>query len=140
MSFAKRFSAGRFDVSRWLIGLAALVVVLDVATFLAAEGLWFQGVGYEHSFVVRVLVQGSLGLLTTVGSALFLLFNLRLAGQRAWTDDLPDRQKGIWPGRLGLSLLLPLVLLLAVLVCVMVWSHGQLAVSRWQPSFGVSSS
>ena len=59
--------------------LAGLWVVVELASRLAAEILWFQEVGYLEVLLLRLKTQGLLGVIPTAISAVFLMGNLTLA-------------------------------------------------------------
>lgn len=59
--------------------LAGLWLVVDLASRLVAEILWFQEVGYLQVLLLRLKTQGLLGIIPTAISAVFLMGNLTLA-------------------------------------------------------------
>jgi hypothetical protein len=129
---SKRFPRKRAGYWRWVVGLAGILFLLDLGSFLIAERLWFQTVDFLQVFWVRVQAQGLLGLFAFGLSAGLLLSNLAIAHQHAWTKP-PDDADSPAPARMGLLQLLPLTLSLSLVVGVMLIYHGQVAVSHWHP-------
>ncbi len=127
----------RFGMDRpwWLALLLALgvVVLLDVGTYLIAEGFWFEEVGYLQIFSKRLLFQVGLGLLVFVASLGVMWGNLRYAYQQLrQTQRFTARELGFMA--MPLRLVLPLSLLLAGLMGFLLVYHGQIAISHWQPN------
>jgi uncharacterized protein len=129
-----------------LLGIALLVgvyLLFDVSTYLLAEGFWFQEVDYLGIFLTRLTAQMILGVIPLVISAGFLLWNLRIARQRAWTKpiDSPEPTDLLDPvglsGRMGLAWLLPITLLMSFVIGMILLHHGQIAISHWHPDVGV---
>ncbi|MEM9805901.1 MAG: UPF0182 family protein, partial [Cyanobacteria bacterium P01_D01_bin.56] len=115
----------------WVLAAMALFLSVDIVTYFAAEGLWFQSVDYVGAFWLRLRTQMTLGAIAFVGSFLFAGINLWLARRLGFEDYCvvpsdENRQRGI-----GLRQLLPLALGLALLLAVLVLYHGQLALTRW---------
>lgn len=119
-----------------VLGLLAVGLALDLLTFLAAEGLWFQDVGYLRVFWARVSVQGGLGVLVFGLSWAVLWKNLAIAHQRAKAALALPQSSLV--GSLRLRSLLPLTLGLALLVAMLGFYHGQIAITHWQPAFGLN--
>ena len=65
-----------YQVILWIAGLW---LVVDLASRLVAEILWFQEVGYLQVLLLRLKTQGLLGIIPTAISAVFLIGNLTLA-------------------------------------------------------------
>lgn len=115
----------------WLSLLVfAGVVVLDLATTLVAEGLWFHQVQYFDVFQTRVITRVALWITIAIGSGAFFWGNLSLASQLAikppaTEGDLPDRStiKFRW--------LLASILLLSFLVGVILLHYGQVMAASW---------
>ncbi|MBD1996881.1 UPF0182 family protein [Leptolyngbya sp. FACHB-541] len=126
------------DYWRWAVGLFGILFLLDLVSFLIAEGLWFQTVDSLQVFWVRVQTQGLLGLLAFGLSAGLLLSNLAIARQHAWLKP-PDDADQPAPARMGLLQLLPLTLSLSLIIGVMLLYHGQVAVSHWHPRLSLYS-
>ena len=59
--------------------LGGLGLVVELASRLVAEILWFQEVGYLQVLLLRLKTQGLLGVIPTAISAVFLMGNLALA-------------------------------------------------------------
>lgn len=59
--------------------IAGLWLVLELASGVVAEILWFQEVGYLEVLLLRLKTQGLLGVIPTAISAVFLMGNLALA-------------------------------------------------------------
>jgi uncharacterized membrane protein (UPF0182 family) len=125
----------KVDYWRWAVGLFGILFLLDLVSFLIAEGLWFQTVDSLQVFWVRVQTQGLLGLLTFGLSAGLLVSNLAIARQHAWLKPPDDDQSA--SARMGLLQLLPLTLSLSVIIGVMLLYHGQVAVSHWHPQLSL---
>lgn len=115
----------------WVVSAIALILILDVMTYFAAEGLWFRSVNYLGAFWLRLRTQTLLGAIGFIGSFLFAGINLWRSQQLSFDDycivpNLENRRRGI-----GLGRLLPLVLGLAMVLSVSVFYHGHLALTRW---------
>ena len=59
--------------------IAGVWLVLELASRIAAEILWFQEVGYLQVFLLKLKTQGLLGAIAIAVSSVFLLGNLALA-------------------------------------------------------------
>ena len=59
--------------------IAGLWLVLELASRIVAEILWFQEVGYLQVFLLKLKTQGLLGAIAIAVSSVFLLGNLALA-------------------------------------------------------------
>ncbi|MDQ2098121.1 MAG: UPF0182 family protein [Tychonema bourrellyi B0820] len=59
--------------------IAGLGLILELASRLVAEILWFQEVGYLEVLLLRLKTQGLAGVIPTAISAVFLMGNLALA-------------------------------------------------------------
>ncbi|MEG4109220.1 UPF0182 family protein [Microcoleus sp. S13_C5] len=59
--------------------IAGLWLVVELASRIAAEILWFQEVGYLQVFLLKLKTQGLLGAIAIAVSSVFLLGNLALA-------------------------------------------------------------
>ncbi len=121
--------------------LLGLWLIFDLVSRLGAEIFWFQEVGYLQMFLLRLKTQGVLWAIAfgiTVG---YLLGNLTLAQRLKY----PKRQvlgveaSGWTPRPEGIKLrwLLPLVLGLNLLVGLMLFHYGQVALSYWHPNFNL---
>lgn len=72
MNFNKR-------ISQIIIVIGGLWLILELASRLVAEILWFEEVGYLQILLLRLKTQGLLGVIPTATSAVFLMGNLALA-------------------------------------------------------------
>ncbi|MEL6247763.1 MAG: UPF0182 family protein [Cyanobacteria bacterium J06627_15] len=131
MAKAQALTQLKVNPWKWVVAIATLLLSFDIVTYFAAEGLWFESVGYLEAFWLRLQTQLLLGGVGLLGSFGFTLTNLMRARRLSFDDNciLPDsknRRAGV-----GLTGLLPLVMGLAVLVLVLLLYHGQLAVTRW---------
>jgi uncharacterized membrane protein (UPF0182 family) len=127
---------------RLLVLLPGLWLIFDLVSRLAAEIFWFQEVGYLQVFLLRLKTQGVLWAIAFGITACYLLGNLALAqrlkypkpqaviavGASGWTS----RPEGI-----RLRWLLPLVLGLNLLIGLMLFHYGQVALSYWHPNFNL---
>ncbi|MGI8502393.1 MAG: UPF0182 family protein [Hassallia sp.] len=138
--------------------LLGLWLLFDLASYLAAEILWFDEVGYLQVFWLRLLTQLGLWAIAFFTSAAFLLFNLAIAnreakgeGDRGGPDDKGDkgtRAQGHnsfsasptlppsphLPPRLSLHFFLPMVLGLSVLVGLIFIYYCQETLNFWDLS------
>jgi uncharacterized membrane protein (UPF0182 family) len=137
MVLNQRFSWKSTNWLQWLVLLLGGLLLLDLVTFLIAEGLWFQAVGYVQVFAVRLRSQAGLGLFAFAISMGFLLFNLKLANRHLWRRDLKEYEIPPLPGQMGLTGLLPLTTLLSLMMGVMLFYHGQIAISHWHPNLSL---
>ncbi|MGG6297291.1 UPF0182 family protein [Leptolyngbya sp. AN02str] len=118
----------------WLSGGLGILILLDVLTYLLAEGFWFDEVGYAQLLWVRLGFQLALGLVVFVISLSSLWGNLRLAHRQVVRVRSPeDKGDGRSPG-LRLRWLLPIGIILSSLMGFLLLYHGQIAVSHWQPN------
>ncbi|MEG5045452.1 UPF0182 family protein [Microcoleus sp. B4-C1] len=62
-----------------ILGIVGLWLVLEFASRMAAEILWFQEVGYLQVFLLKLKTQGLLGAIAIAVFSVFLLGNLALA-------------------------------------------------------------
>jgi uncharacterized protein len=128
-------------VFRWLVLLVGSLLFLDIASFLLAEGLWFQEIGYVSVFVKRTVTLAGLGLLAFGGSLAILWGNLAIAQYHSW--PYPPETKDI--NRLGqargleLPWLLTFALGLGLGIGILGFYHTQVALSHWYPNLGLDS-
>lgn len=109
------------------IGLG-LVFLLDRLTLLLAESFWFQQNGYGQVFWLRIMTQGTVGLVVFAMSLAVLWGNLAIAHRRR--QDVAERatDRG-----LRLRGLLPLTLGFSLIVSLSLFYYGQIAVNHWHP-------
>ncbi|MEG3894461.1 MULTISPECIES: UPF0182 family protein [unclassified Microcoleus] len=69
----------RRRIYQLILLLVGLWLVVELASRVAAEILWFQEVGYLQVFLLRLKTQGLLGVIPTAISVVFLMGNLALA-------------------------------------------------------------
>jgi hypothetical protein len=133
-------------VWRSLVLILGVWFFVDLGARIAAELLWFQEVGYQRAFGLRLAVQGGIFTLVMAVSSSYLLGNLWLA--RRWQEEHPvintasstgvrsSRQgakKPDVPPTLGLRGLLLLTISLSVVVGLLLVHQGQMAFSQWHP-------
>ncbi|MFM7406747.1 MAG: UPF0182 family protein [Cuspidothrix sp.] len=142
---------------RFLIVCLGVWLFLDIVSYLSAEILWFQEVGYVQVFLVRLLTQSSIWLCIFSFSLAYFLVNLNLAQKlqysqfdhpmggkitklsRELTTFLsPQHHKhdqnypgDIFNSKIKLILLLPLTLGLSLLISLMLAYYGEIAFSYW---------
>ncbi len=121
-----------------LLGLVGLVLGLDLAAWVWAEGQWFQELGYREALQLRLRTQGLLMGLGVGVTGLFLGFNLRLADRWRYPpsedpDFVPDQADQLL-GAMGLRLLLVMVGGLGLLLVLVLTHHGLIFVENWQPN------
>ncbi len=143
-----------------LIVLLGLGLLLDLASRLGAEILWFQEVRYLPAFLLRLQVRLILMSVVTGFTALYLLGNLALARHLKHphpeaVEKVPkaiphyryvrarstSRSTALQPppaasttsiAKLQLRSLLPLTIALSLLAALLLLYYGQLAVQYWQ--------
>lgn len=128
----------RSTLLKWLVLGIGAFVVLDVATFLVAEGFWFEAVGYLPLFRLRWLTQGAIGLMVCGISAAFLLINLHVAQRHSWQRELHQADKGLagsLVGKMGAGWLFFWTLSLSLGMVWLLVYHGQVMVQHWHPVF-----
>ncbi|PZU95428.1 MAG: hypothetical protein DCE90_12850 [Pseudanabaena sp.] len=135
----------------WIsIGIASLILGVEVVSRLGAEILWFQEMGYMRMYLLRLAIQLGLGIVVFAISLIYLLRNLQIAQDLKYPDLASDnnlqnssfykqpstKQKisSYVPTSIRLSLLLPIVLILSFLICLIVMHYGQVAIAQWQPA------
>ena len=136
-----------------LVGITGLVLGIEIVARVGAEILWFQEMGYEQMYLLRLSVQIGLGSLVLAIALIYLFGNLQIA-QRLKYDDLPrnserknlkSREQSFFynqpylqklkssnyiPTSLGLRWLLPLVLSLSLLLCLLVFHYRNVAIAE----------
>ncbi|MBD2075582.1 UPF0182 family protein [Phormidium sp. FACHB-592] len=145
-----------------IIVLLGLGLLLDLASRLGAELLWFREVAYLSVFLLKFQVRLRLLAVVTGFTAIYLLGNLALAERLKYLPDSPafppsaKRRKPLLSpynvtlpllsqpfipstGALRLRSLLPLTLALSILVGLLLVDYGQLAVNYWQDGTTLSS-
>ncbi len=145
-----------------IVVLLGLGLLLDLASRLGAELLWFQEVAYLSVFLLKFQVRLGLLAVVTGFTAVYLLGNLALAQRLKYLPDpsavhpseklrkpslspykvkLPLPSPPPIPSTVALRLrsLLPLTLLLSLLVGLLLLYYGQLAVHYWQDGATLSS-
>ncbi len=113
----------------FLLGLA---IGLHLLTYFLAEGLWFQSLGYLNVFLLQVQTRLGLGLVVLMGAGSFLFGNLLLAGKlRHRKPEQPylEASRGI-----QFRWLLPLVSSFSLLLVMLLYNTGQVALQFWQPN------
>ena len=69
----------RRRISQLILWIVGLWLVLDLASRIAAEILWFQEVGYLQVLLLKLKTQGLLGAIAIAVSSVFSFGNLALA-------------------------------------------------------------
>jgi len=114
--------------------LLGLWWAFDFIAYLAVERLWFEEVGYLQVFGLQVKTRGWLWLIGFLGTAGFLLSNLRLAKRLKYHQPVaPENNSAQGSG------LLPAVLLLSLLIGLLLIHYGQVALQFWHPTVSVVS-
>lgn len=147
---------------RLLIGFLGIFLFLDLLSRLVAEIFWFQNVGYLQVFLLRILTKGGIWVVIAVGTAAFLLGNLSLARKLKYPQSLKIKEVRHEEAGLNSELenflsphyhlhdeisapksrtkplrlhwLLPVALILSLLVGLMLFHYGQIAVGYWHSS------
>lgn len=132
----RRFSSKPLSLIGWLLLLVGGLFLLDFATYLLAEGIWFNQVNYLPVFQVRVWTQIGLAVVVFAISITYLWFNLR-AADRHTQHELSSAAASRLSAQMDLRLLLPICIACALMVSVMVFYYGQIAISHWQPNLTV---
>lgn len=140
--------------SKWLLlGLIGLWLFFDFLSYLVAESLWFQEIGYFPAFLLRLQTWICIWAIAFGITTIFLLINLRIATKLKYfqaiafnhqnsQDKLPKLV--IYPPlsasllplspsfhALNLQQLLITVISLSFLVGCMVLHYGKIAISYW---------
>ena len=110
--------------------LIGVLVLLDVGSFVWAEGLWFQEVDYLEIFTTRLWLQGLLGGAIAAVSLSFLWGNLWITDRYSQAQSSEKE-----PGGLRLRALLPLTGLLSLLIGCLLLHYGQIALAHGYPNF-----
>lgn len=138
-------------VAQIILALLGLWLGIELLCRLVVEVLWFDEVKYLPVFWIRLGTQ--LGLWTiAIFSGWFLLFNLNIAEQNS--HNLPpaltrkaeinyfnlkvNPKADSTNKELKLHWLLPLVILLSLLVGLLSFHYGKIALSSWQPNFDLT--
>lgn len=139
MWLSKQFDGKGIAILRAVGVLIGVLLLLDLLTFLLAEGLWFRAVSYGGIFATRLLSQGLIGLGVFAVSLGCLWWNLSIAEQRVWAKPEPGTERIVLPGKLRLEFLLPLVGLIGFILVLSLLYYGQVAADYWQPNLGLRS-
>ncbi len=137
MPIAKQFSHKGTKLLYWVGASLGAILLLNLLTFLWAEGSWFQQLAYGSVFRTRVLTRSGIGLLTFATSLGVLWSNLTIAQRQAWIKPPSDSDRPACFGRMGLFRLLPLVLFAGFTLAASWIYYGQIAVSHWQPQLSL---
>ncbi|MGL5084075.1 MAG: UPF0182 family protein, partial [Microcoleaceae cyanobacterium] len=131
-----------------LILLFALGLLLNLATYLITETLWFQEVGYLSVFLKRFVTQVILGLVGFSVTAVFLALNLSLANRYQYPLQPDPEVKPNTPyfsplpslptPALRFGWFLIFVLGLAVVLGMILMSCGQVFLTYWHPDMSQS--
>ncbi|ACK68087.1 protein of unknown function UPF0182 [Rippkaea orientalis PCC 8801] len=136
---------------RGMIVLLGITLTFELLSNLVVEGLWFGEVGYFSVFLKRLLWRLALLGLTSSFSLWFLWGNLRQAETNKWhsipeiesskgrrrRDHSLGKSKPTTPESrsLGLSWLMPLVVILGGLIGLMLLYYSQVVYSAWTLDF-----
>jgi uncharacterized membrane protein (UPF0182 family) len=130
-------------ITRTLLLLIPCLLLLDLATKLIAEWLWFEEVGYLSVFGRRLLTQGSLWLLASGLTALFLGANWFIANRYKYPSDLRDSQleklpyfapiPANKPTALSFKFLVAFIVGLSTLLGFFLVYYGQVFLNYWRP-------
>ncbi len=131
----------------YLILIAAGIwLTFDIVSWILAEILWFQEIGYLRVFWLRFITRAMVFLLVFAFSLAFIGGNLHLAHRLKYKQNhrykLPEKYPVTWEQlpsletpdvefKLRLRSLLPIVLGLAVMVELMVLYYSQIAWKYW---------
>ncbi|MDY7020411.1 MAG: UPF0182 family protein [Cyanobacteriota bacterium] len=127
-----------------ILSLFGLWLLIDLVSYLVAEGFWFQELGYSSVYWLRLTTQAILwffGLTITAG---FLLGNQFLANQYKYPPPPPPQERKTpffspEPSQrafaLELSWLLTFVIGLSLLLSVVVLHYGTIFTRYWKPDF-----
>ncbi|MEL6139916.1 MAG: hypothetical protein AAFR42_21240, partial [Cyanobacteria bacterium J06628_6] len=61
MAKAQALTQVKVNPWKWVVAIATLLLSFDIVTYFAAEGLWFESVGYLEAFWLRLQTQLLLG-------------------------------------------------------------------------------
>jgi uncharacterized membrane protein (UPF0182 family) len=139
MWISKQFNRKGTSILRWVGISLGVLLLLDLLTFLLAEGLWFQAVSYADVFATRLVSQGLIGLGVFAVSLGCLWLNLTVAERRAWAKPESEAESMVFPGKLRFGYLLPLVGLMSFILVTSLFYYGQVAVEHWQPSLNLQT-
>jgi uncharacterized membrane protein (UPF0182 family) len=107
---------------------------LDLLCHLGAENLWFQELGYQDVFLLRLRTRLSLWVLVLTVSGLVLGGNLGLALKlRQAALDTPRAEQELWRGQLGFPGLLLSLIAIGFSLMVILVHYGEILVHNWQP-------
>ena len=130
------------------IALVLLAIVSPLAARRATDWFWYQEVGYERVFLLKIIAQWTLGLVAGVGGFLMLYLNARVALRGIELDPIlvvMDRS-GAGPGteaalvaRLARVLALPASIMLAAFMALIAATEWRALVQFFYRSpFGVT--
>ncbi|MGD1904659.1 MAG: UPF0182 family protein [Leptolyngbyaceae cyanobacterium] len=125
----------------WLALAIGGIAAFQGLTYCWAEGLWFEDVGYDDAFQLRITTQFMLGLLGMGGSFGVLWGNLALANRLRpmVASELRPSPLNTQRRRVGLGLqsLLGLTITLALLISIQLLYLGRVVISYWSPTASV---
>lgn len=114
--------------------LLGLWLAIDLISYIVAEGLWFEEVGYLSVFILRGKTQAMLWAIGLLLSGMLMLGNLAVASRLKHPRNIAaerykDNPKNIYLGwlifwMLGLTMVLGLLLL----------QYGNVAIDYWYPN------
>jgi uncharacterized protein len=131
-------------------GILALALIVELAARLGAEILWFQEVGYLSTYAIRLAARVGLWAIAFAIANVYLFGNLHLAHQLKHPDPPTEEKSALFSVKantrtdaiaknersgkyvmpLRLRWLLLLSLGLALLVGLLLWHYGQIAIAQ----------
>ncbi|MGK7902630.1 MAG: UPF0182 family protein [Hormoscilla sp.] len=125
--------------SSWAIVLGlGLWLAIDVISYLVAEGLWFEEVGYLSAFMLRIKTKGILWAIGMWLSGMLMLGNLGVASRLKHPRNLPEARykenNKENSKKIVLGWLLFWVLGLTLLLGLLLVQYGNVAIDYWHPN------
>ena len=130
-----------------IAGLLLLIVVAPLAARRATDFLWYQEIGYQRVFLLKVVAQWALGLTAGVSTWLLLFVNGRTALRGMEVEPVPaidqfrsgPRSRIAFLTQLAEFLALPVSLLLAIMLAALAATEWRTVVQFFYRSpFGVT--
>lgn len=129
-----------------LVGLLLVIMIAPLTARRATDLLWYQEIGFQRVFLLKIAAQWALGLTAGIGSLLVLYVNGRVALRRMELEEVPafdhfrsgPRSRIAFLTRLATILATPASILFAILVAILAAAEWRTVVQFiYRSPFGV---
>jgi uncharacterized protein len=123
-------------LTRLGLGLLAVIFIADVGCHILGESLWFQELGYQDVFLLRLRTRALLWVVVLLCSGGFLAGNFWLVWRLCHLPENPTRGwHYLRPGSMGLSGLLGVLTAVSTVLWVLLYHYGTAGFANWRPAF-----